>query len=471
MPLYTYSLENKKRDLSDILSTVIKNQPRFISVFSTKPNATQQKHEWLEDQITGRSITVVSMSSAVATVSEADAAKVMVGTLLTIKDDAALFRVTVKSGTDITLAKVANNGSSTALPSGDDVLNIVSTPMPEATNNGDGEEAYHQTGTAYNCTQIFRKDIVISGSALAISVAGNIDNQLTRQTRFVLEQLSRDLNRVALFGRRVDWSSAVNGEIGGLYLFGTQSGGLSINAGSNILDSYIINDGAQAVLGEGGVPTQILCSPGQARVLSNEYKDKLQVVRSDEARGAYVAQVINEVNGGMMTIFADPDVPDTEAWVNDVSGFGLSNLQGRAIMDEDATPKGFDGIKRKALGELTLEFKNAKQRLCRIYGLKPSSESLAAIKAGLPTNVSITNTSVPVTGSITGSVEVTNENAIPVVGSLGAVKVSEDPAAASAENAGQIIMIETGWTDGTAIATAVAGEFWASNGTAWVKLG
>ena len=33
--LYTYSFQNKKRDLSDILSTVIKNEPRFISNFKT----------------------------------------------------------------------------------------------------------------------------------------------------------------------------------------------------------------------------------------------------------------------------------------------------------------------------------------------------------------------------------------------------------------------------------------------------
>ena len=128
------------------------------------------------------------------------------------------------------------------------------------------------------------------------------------------------------------------------------------------------------------MPTQILCSPGQARVLSNEYKDRLQIVRSDDARGAYVAVIINESNGSTMTIMADPDVPDTEAWVNDINGFGLSNLHGRAISDQDSTPKGFDGVKRMALGELTLEFKNAHQRLCRIYGLKPSAQALAALR-------------------------------------------------------------------------------------------
>ncbi len=50
-------------------------------------------------------------------------------------------------------------------------------------------------------------------------------------------------------------------------------------------------------------------------------------------------------------------------------------------------------------------------------------------------------------------------------------EVVADVAAASAENKGTIVLIGTGWTEGTNIVTAVAGEFWASNGTAWVKLG
>jgi hypothetical protein len=82
-----------------------------------------------------------------------------------------------------------------------------------------------------------------------------------------------------------------------------------------------------------------------------------------------------------MSILADPDMPDTEAWVMDSAGFALSSLKGRAITDEDATPKGFDGIKRMALGELTLEFKNARQRLCRIYGLKSAVAALSSLRS------------------------------------------------------------------------------------------
>ena len=381
MALYTYSFSDKKRDLTDVLSTVIKDEPRFISNFKRVEDATQQKHEWLQDQIAGRAVTATDVNTGIVTASPLDVAKLKVGTLLVVKDDSALFQVSeVNSATTFTVVLVAANGSSKTTPATDDVMNIVSSPMVEGTANGDGEESYHLSETEYNCTQIFRKDIILTGSALAINVYGNVDNQINRQTAFALGETARDLNRVALFGRRVAAASGTVGEIGGLYYFGTTAGALTVDAGSAALDSFMVNDAAQSVLSEGGDPTQILCSPGQARVLSNEFRDKLQIVRSDEKRGAYVAVVINDINGRAMTIMADPDVPDTDAWIMDTAGFGLSNLKGRALSDEDATPKGFDGIKRMALGELTLEFKNARQRLCRIHGLQASATALAAMK-------------------------------------------------------------------------------------------
>ena len=381
--LYSYSFQNKKRDLSDILSTVIKDEPRFISNFKPVENATQQKHEWLEDQIAGRSVTVSTVTEAgVVTPADSSFAGIKIGTLLVVRNDSALFRVTALDDATFTITLVAANGSKKTMPEDGDVLNIVSTPVAEGSNPGDGDETGLTGACEYNCCQIFRKDIILSGTALAINVFGSTDNQLNRQTAFALGELARDLNRVALFGRRVEATATTRGEAGGLYFFGTRSNSPAIDALTTKLDSTLVNDAAQAVMGAGGDPTQILCSPGQARVLSCEYKNQLQILRSDDRRGAYVAVVVNEINGRGMTIMADPDVPDTDVWVLDPAGFGLSSLNGRAITDTDATPKGFDGIKRMALGELTFVFRNAAQRICRISNLQSSSEALAAIKAG-----------------------------------------------------------------------------------------
>ena len=380
--LYSYSFQNKKRDLSDILSTVVKDEPRFISNFRPVADATQQKHEWLEDQITGRSVTVSNtVSGMVCPATADDLAKLKLGTLLVVAGDSALFRVTNIAANNFTVELAAANGSAIKEPAKGNVLNIVSTPMSEGSNTGDGDETGITGNSNYNCTQIFRKDIILSGSAIAINVFGSADNQLNRQTAFALGELARDLNRVALFGVRAEVSASVRGSAGGLYTFGTGENSLSVNAANERLSTDLINDAAQKIMRAGGEPAQVLCSPGQARVLSNEYQSQIQILRSDERRGAYVAVIVNQINGRGMTIMADPDVPDTDVWVIDPTGFGLASLRGRAISDEDATPRGFDGIKRMALGELTFEFKNAAQRLCRISGVQSSADAIAALRA------------------------------------------------------------------------------------------
>ena len=382
--LYNYTFANRKRDLSDVMTTVIKDEPRFISNFRTAPDAVSAKHEYLEDQLTGRGITAQAITNGKLTLSAADAAKLKTGTLVALKDDPALFRVKTVSGTQAEVELAANNGSAlsavTSLPADGGVFIIVSTPMNEGTSNGDGEENYHLANVQWNATQIFRKEIVLSGTALAVNLYGNADNQLNRQTAFALADLARDLNRVALFGRRVEAGVNTRGEAGGLYFFGTQSGVPVIYAAQSRLDSFLINDAAQNILGEGGDPMQILCSPGQARVISNEYRDRIQILRSDDRRGAYVAVIVNEINGRGMTIMADPDMPDNDAWVLDTGCFALASLSGRAITDMDATPGGFDGIRRVAIGELTFEFKNVAQRCCRIKNLLGSSEAIAALR-------------------------------------------------------------------------------------------
>lgn len=382
--LYNYSFANRKRDLADVMSTVIKDEPRFISNFRVTSPASSARHEYLEDQLTGRGVTASAAENGKITLTSVDSAKLKAGTLIALKDDPALFRVTAVSGTSADLEIASVNGSKitaiTALPADGGNFIIVSTPMNEGTSNGDGEENYHLAASQWNATQIFRKEIVLSGTALAVSLYGNADNQLNRQTAFALADLARDLNRVALFGRRVEASVNTRGEAGGLYFFGTQQGVPLIDANKNKLDSFLINDGAQAVLGEGGDPMQILCSPGQARVISNEYRDRIQILRSDDRRGAYVAVIVNEINGRGMTIMADPDMPDGDAWVLDTSCFAIAPLAGRGITDMDATPSGFDGIRRVAIGELTFEFRNVRQRCCRITNLQSSTAAIAALR-------------------------------------------------------------------------------------------
>ena len=91
--LYTHSFANTRRDLADIFSSVIKDEPRFISNFKRVADATARKHEWLEDQISGRAVTALSASDNTLTLSAGEGKKLRLGTLVTLDGDSALFAV------------------------------------------------------------------------------------------------------------------------------------------------------------------------------------------------------------------------------------------------------------------------------------------------------------------------------------------------------------------------------------------
>ena len=121
--LYTYSFANAKRDLADIFSSVIKDEPRFISNFKRVADSTARKHEWLEDQITGRSVKVLNVAGNTVTAAASDTAKLKLGTLLVIQNDPALFRVTAVNGENFTMELAGANGSAVTMAAEGDVLN------------------------------------------------------------------------------------------------------------------------------------------------------------------------------------------------------------------------------------------------------------------------------------------------------------------------------------------------------------
>ena len=388
---YSYNFLNDVRDLSDILSTVIAQQPRIIQLFTDRPAATNRKHEWLEDQITGDRCTVNgAVSDSKVPMSATDLAKVRVGTIFHVNEDTALFRVTAIDTTNnkATVTLVGANGSETTMPSNGDVLILVSTPEKEGSI--EGESKVHQSGVNYNYTQIFRKEVELSGTAINTRVYG-LENDINRQVNLRMGDFVRDMNQTALFGVPVQASASANGAAGGLFYFGTQVGGLYVDANSTAFDSFVVNDAASAVSSAGGNPTVIICGIGQARVLSADMRDRITVVQEDNQRGAFVANIVNDVSGDLIRIFADPGIPDGQAFVVDPTGFGLVPMQARGVTDRDTSPNGFDGIRRTLLGEYTFEFKNALQRICWIKNLQASSTALAA-KRQLISKVNVTNT-------------------------------------------------------------------------------
>lgn len=393
------SLRNKQRDLSSAMHTVIEKSNRFSSLFKKGARATNHKHEWHEDQIKGREFTVSAYSDASgATLSTADLLKVRVGTRFRVAGYPVIFVVTEKANGKIKASVHAANGNATKTKlAANDVCKVVSTPVREASEGGEGDGTSRNIGTNYNYTQIFRKEAIISRTASQTLTTDGVENNMASQVEFALIETNRDINRSAIWGVRTeaDEANGVLGEMGGIYAFCA----LLVDAEGDRISSTLVNDAIGKIIAAGGNPTAICCSPGQARVLANEYKASITVMRDDVTRGVFVANVVNEYTGQSLSILGDPDFDDGDVFICDTDGFAISEMQ--PVMDKDATNRDFDGEKRLVIGELTLEFHNASQRLCRISGLKSPTEALAEIAAAAKT-VNVTATSMNIeAGSVT----------------------------------------------------------------------
>ena len=370
------------RDLTGILSTLVQDQPMFLKRFPLRAPAASVKHEWLEDVLKPRSVAFTGYAPAEGKFTVADAAGWAAGDILRVKGDSALYRVESVTPTSIAVSLLASNGS--AVTSAADLTAESGTliydhrPVPQGSNSG--EPLFSQSGTEYNYTEIIRGDVEITNTALAVKTYGN-ENAMPYQLRRAMLTIMRQANNICLFGHRgtSSPSSIAPGRAGGLYFFGTQPGSLSVSALGAPLSLKLINDAAQNILDAGGNPDMVLCGPGQARVISQLMRGQINLTPGETRRGSFANMIISESTGQVMDVFIEPNLSslDSDVWVIDSSSLGMVYLRDRQLHSEPATAPGYDGQKWTILGEFTFEFKNAKQKICRVQGLQDSAAALA----------------------------------------------------------------------------------------------
>lgn len=375
MAISSMDVLNTQRDLQGVLDYLITNDPKFIKLFPEKGVATQRKHEWFEDHVRPKK-TAYSSATNVGVFTVASSAGWDIGDVCHIDGDTAVLRVTAKTGTSITTEYLSANGSSytsSTLPTAAGTLCYDTHPMAE--NSTNGPEFYRQSGTEYNVSQIYRIDIDLSRTGQGIKSYSN-ENSIAVQEMYALQEITKQLNSAAIFGTRIDRSSSFPGMAGGLRFYGNQVGSLSVNCNGNALDAILFNDAAQTIIGEGGSPDTILCGTDVARLISNMNSRRFGLV-TDPSRGSFVSQITCDITGTPINVFVEPRLANTECWVCDSSGFGLIPFVNGKLKSWDATLPNQDGKVQSILGEFTFEFKNAKSRICKVYGFENPGTTIA----------------------------------------------------------------------------------------------
>ncbi len=362
----TYSFQNLRRDLSDVLLTIIEKTPTFISRIPIVGRAYHHKHEWVEDVIepTEDALNGIVISTDTS-IDVDDGSKFTCGMILGFAGYDEQMKVTSVATNTLTVTR--GYGGTTAVDMDDNtVVKILYTPAAEGSEAGDN--IWTEPGTEYNYTQIFTRTTRVSNTAKN-SRHLVFEDLIDRSVRDAIVQLSMEMNFAAIYGRRYANTNdpSVPRTMGGVLYYVDDSNGNVKDATSNPLTSTMMNDLLEDIAKKGGQPNLLLAGTKQARKISsfNLTSGSTPIVRTrytDTSTGAAVYEFIGDLPLGMIeTIVLDVNMPDDKVLFLDTKRLALVPMDNRSLSDFDATPSGADFTARRVLGEYTLEIHNALQ--------------------------------------------------------------------------------------------------------------
>lgn len=361
--LLTYGFQDQVRDLANLLSATVKEQPTLLSLIEvvTDPSqyATNHKHEWMEDKLTPQADNVSGAILVAATALVVDnVGRFAVHDIWVNTSTDERFRVTaVNTGTSTLTITRAVGGVDTAMAVGDE-LKLVARPQAEGSEAGDDDG--QQPSTEYNFTQIFDRTAKVSRSSEGTKKYG-IESQINYQVNVHMDQIARELNMSAIYGARVQRTASVRGSMGGILSYLDQAGGNKVDAAGAAVTTTLLNNTLEMAFQNGAGRLAAVCHQTQARKIT-ALDSNYQIVREDRTAGKVIYEYQGDIPGGAQTpaaIVVDPNYSKKRIDFVDMSRLRVVPFANGPLVDFDATQKGADNIARRILGEITMEMKNA----------------------------------------------------------------------------------------------------------------
>lgn len=364
----SYDYQDKKRDLSWVINTVIKKAPGFLWLLGwvvTDVVATNTKHEWMEDVVSPKEWTLNANHTSWGT------ELTLVSTTWVKVNDILWFEKLTGWATNWATsdlqAKVTVINSATSITvsvygwtTDEDItatsrIFLVARPKPE------GEEAWDDDGrlptTEYNYTQIFARTAKVSWTSQSVKKFW-IESAIDQQVEVQLQDISFEAEFSLLFGSRVLRTASENWTLWGMLYYLKRANWNKINVGWALADS-VMNDWLALSLANGWIGTDVaVMNPIQKRKLAEIYKDKLVVVQADQTRWIEVSKFYWDL-GWIATVLAVNAFDKDKIALIDSTKHKAVALEWRNFWDEDASPKWADYFARVIRWEITYECKNA----------------------------------------------------------------------------------------------------------------
>lgn len=354
--------EGIAEDVSAIISMISPHETPVLDRLVQAPKeATNVLHEWLEDELNPNTIvssdtagSVVTTVTVAALDGTAVTAFLQVGAILSSNATGEYLQISAITGNILTLTRGFGGTLAATIDAGANLFVISDAALEGADVTGD---ISRPRGRQTNFTQIFKKDIIISGTVEAQEHLGGVTNEMDYQRTQRLRESLRDLEKAMIRGK-----TSLN-TIGSTTAFRTMDGVLArlvtnvTTLGSvGALTSSRLDDIIEGAWDQGGTDLDLIVADSKFKKQIGTFNaTRIDVVNRD---GRHFNNVnVFEGTFGEHEVILGRWMPKNSLMVISTQRVNVPPLRGRSYRFVPVSRTG-DAEKGMIIGEYTVEVHN-----------------------------------------------------------------------------------------------------------------
>lgn len=355
-------------DVSDIVSMISPRETPLLDLLGDPPFAAKSVlHEWLEDDLSPNTIITSSnvasdTADSLFGVAASKARRLQVGMILRgpSASGSEYMVVSAISGNTITVQRAFGGTSANSFTAGDtiDVIADAALEGDDVTTDTSGVRSRKN-----NFVQLFKKDVIVSGTQEAVTLLGGVNDEFTYQQQQRVREALRDLEKAVILGilsGNTIGSASARRTLKGLRSFiGTNAQ----SVGATLTESWLGNTIKKA-WDQGGTDVDLIVAGVNYKRTIDGFNSSRKLISNDDSR---YSQLVSEYEStfGVMRVVLSRWMPPAEALIIASQRVKVLPLQGRSFQFKEVASQG-DSRKGMVLGEYTVEVRN-EEGMARIY--------------------------------------------------------------------------------------------------------
>lgn len=354
-------------DVSDIIGMISPAETPLLDRLGDPAQAAQNVyHEWLEDALSPNTIVSSSLASSAATVLGVHVGGANIGTYLqvgavvVVKRTGEYMQISATSAGSLTFTRAFGGTTAATIVAGDELFIISDSALEGADVSVDTSRPRARKN---NYTQIFKKDIIVSGTVQAVNMLGGIQNEFDYQKMKKIKETIRDLEKAAIQGKSSGntlGSATAYRTFKGIWDFITTN-----STSMATISADTLNDVVQLAWNNGATDLDIIvCDPNWKKVI-DKFNDA-RILTSDSKRSYERDITLYHGTFGTQEVLMSRWMPRNSLMVLSSQRVKVMPLKGRSYSYQGVAKTG-DSEKGMVLGEYTIEVKN-EEGLAKAYG-------------------------------------------------------------------------------------------------------